>query len=128
MAATFTWTVLNVDVSAALMGGHDDIVTTVYWSCSGEQTSDGVTYTANLSRSTRIPFRPETWVPYADLTEVLVLSWVFDSRIVDIPSKDGVPATVVLLKDDVESEIQHAIDVQIAAAVPQYTSPPLPWA
>jgi hypothetical protein len=104
--ATFTWTVLAVDVSTEVLAGHNDIVTVVYWQCVGEQ--DG--YTASLSRNSKIPYDPATWVPYADLTETKMFQWVF---------ADGVTQT------NTEAEIQQMLDVQIT---PPVISPALPWA
>ena len=103
--ATFTWTVLSVDVSTELLAGHDNIVTVVYWQCVGEQ--DG--YFALLERNSKIPFEPATWVAYADLTESKMLEWVF---------ADGVQAST-------EAEIQQMLDAQIT---PLVISPALPWA
>ena len=103
--ATFTWTVLSVDVSTEVLAGHDDIVTVVYWQCVGEQ--DG--YTASLSRNSKIPYDPATYVPYPDLTEAQVFSWVFAD---DTQAKT-------------EAEIQQMLNVQITPPVVQ---PPLPWA
>ena len=103
--AIFTWTVLSVDVSTEVLSGHDDIVTVVYWQCVGEQ--DG--YSARLERNNKIPYDPATWVPYADLTEVKMLGWVF---------ADGVTQT------NTEAEIQQMLDVQIT---PPVISPALPW-
>ena len=104
--ATFTWTVLSVDVSTEMLFGHDDIVTVVYWQCVGEQ--DG--YFALLERNSKIPFEPATWVAYADLTESKMLGWVF--------AADGVQAST-------EAEIQQMLDAQIT---PTAISPALPWA
>ncbi len=104
--ATFTWTVLSVDVSTEVLAGHDDIVTVVYWQCAGEQ--DG--YTASLSRNSKIPYDPATYVPYPDLTEPQMLAWVF--------AADGVQANT-------EVEIQQMLNAQITPPVVQ---PPLPWA
>lgn len=104
--ATFTWTVLAVDVSTEVLAGHNDIVTVVYWQCVGEQ--DG--YTASLSRNSKIPYDPATWVAYADLTEAQMLAWVF--------AADGVQANT-------EAEIQQMLNAQITPAV---ISPTLPWA
>ena len=103
--ATFTWTVLSVDVSTEMLAGHDDIVTVVYWQCVGEQ--DG--YSARLERNTVIPYDPATYVPYADLTEAQMLAWVF--------SADGVQANT-------ETEIQQMLNAQIT---PPVISPALPW-
>ena len=104
--ATFTWTVLSVDVSTEVLAGHDDIVTVVYWQCVGEQ--DG--YSARLERNSKISYDPATWVPYANLTETKMFEWVF---------ADGVTQT------NTEAEIQQMLDVQIT---PPVISPALPWA
>lgn len=104
--ATFTWTVLSVDVSTELLAGHDDIVTVVYWQCVGEQ--DG--YSARLERNSKIPYDAATWVAYADLTEAQMLAWVF-------AAED--------LQTNTEAEIQQMLDVQITPPVVQ---PALPWA
>lgn len=104
--ATFTWTVLAVDVSTEVLFGYNDIVTVVYWKCAGEQ--DG--YTATLSRNSRITYDPATYVPYPDLTEAQMLAWIF--------AADGLQANT-------EAEIQRMLNAQITPPVIQ---PALPWA
>lgn len=101
----FTWLVLSVDVSTEILVGHDDVITVVYWKCSGEQ--DG--YTAYLERNSVIPYDPATYVPYADLTEDQVLGWVL---------ADGDTQA------NTEAEIQQMLDAQIT---PTVVSPALPW-
>ena len=115
--ATFTWTVLSVDVSTELLAGHDNIVTVVYWQCVGEQ--DG--YFALLERNSKIPFEPATWVAYADLTESKMLGWVFVQTIPNT-NKD---APAITIQTATEAEIQQMLDVQIT---PTAISPALPWA
>lgn len=110
MATVFTWRVIDLGVENRVIDGHDDLVSVVYWECSGTQEVNENTYAASLSRNTIIPYVAATWVPYADLTESKVLGWVFD--------KDTVKA-------DTETEIQSMIDAQ---AVPPIVTPALPWA
>ena len=115
--ATFTWTVLSVDVSTEMLSGHDDIVTVVYWQCVGEQ--DG--YFARLERNSKITFEPATWVAYADLTESKMLGWVFAQTIPNT-NKD---APAITIQTATEAEIQSMIDAQIT---PPIIKPALPWA
>jgi hypothetical protein len=102
----FIWVVTSVDVSTEVLAGHDDVVTVVYWKCSGEQ--DG--YTAYLERNSVISYDPATYVPYADLTEAQVLGWVFAAG---------------NTQANTEAEIQQMLDAQIT---PTVVSPELPWA
>lgn len=102
----FTWIILSVDVTTEIFGERDDIVTVVYWRCSGEK--DG--YTACLERNSKIPYDPATYVPYANLTEAQVLDWVLSAG--DTQA-------------NTEAEIQKMLDVQI---MPPTVSPELPWA
>lgn len=70
----FTWTVETMDRNVA-----DGGVTQVHWRVIAEETVGDVEYTAS-SYST-ISCTPdsssENFVPYADLTEDVVLSWVY---------------------------------------------------
>ena len=109
MSATFTWRVVSMGVENRLIDNHDDIVSVIYWECSGTQDVNGNTYSASLCRNTIIPYVAETWVPYADLTESKALGWVFDT------------ATV---KADTEAELQNMIDAQV---IPPIITPALPW-
>jgi len=64
---TFTWTVAALDRAAA-----DGFVTTAHWRCSGAAGDLlGSMYSA-------CSFEGEPSIPYADLTEEIVLGWVWE--------------------------------------------------
>lgn len=66
MAAAFTWKVANLDRET-----EDGFVFTVHYTISA---TDGV-YNSGAYGSIGLE-RPETLIPFADLTEELVISWV----------------------------------------------------
>ena len=111
MSAIITWHVTELGVENRLVDGHDDMVSVVYWECSGVQEDDTNTYAATLCRNTVIPYNPSAhYVLYADLTEEEALEWVFE--------QDSIKANT-------EAEIQSMIDAQIT---PPIVTPALPWA
>ena len=111
MPATFTWSVLELGVENQIVDGHDDMVSVVYWRCSGEQESNGVTYSAFLERNSVIPYHADhPYVLYVNLTEADALEWIFE--------QDSVKANT-------EAEIQAMLDAQITPAI---LTPALPWA
>ena len=107
--ATFAWNVVQMNCYPE-EGGNTDVVFTVHWTASGEQTSGDTTYTGSSSGSVGVPLPEGTFTPYADLTQEQVLGWVW---------ANGVD------KDATEAAIQTQIDNQIN---PPVVSPPLPWA
>lgn len=105
MTTIFTWTISKLDCYPQV-GDETDVVMTAHWQCTG---TDG-TYTAQVYSTCAIPApAPEDFVPYADLTQDLVLSWIW---------ADGVD------KDATEAAVQTQLDNQIN---PPVVSPPLPW-
>ena len=111
MPTTITWHVTELGVENKIVDGHDDLVSVVYWECTGEQDVDGVIYISKLERNTVIPYdSTHHYVAFADLTEAEALEWVWEQGTV---------------KTDTETEIQNMIDAQITPAI---VIPALPWA
>lgn len=108
---TFNWTIqtLEYDLQPSDMDGA---VIVAHWRVNAEETTgegdDAVTYTASAYGTCGFNPDPsaEGYVPYADLTQEIVLGWVYDS--VD--------------KDATEASLQSNIDLQVnpvtAAGVP----------
>jgi len=69
MATTFTWGIANLERETA-----DGFVMTAHWSLSAE---DG-TYSSGAYGSLGFE-RPDKLIPYADLTEQMVIGWVKDA-------------------------------------------------
>jgi hypothetical protein len=105
MAATFTWTVTQMDCYPEV-DGETDVVFNVFWSCLGVQdTYNGYVYgSQTVTVSSEEPF-----TPYADLTQDQVLGWVWAA---------GVDKTAT------EAAVQQQIDNLIN---PPVVTPPLPW-
>lgn len=109
MSATFSWlaewlqtTPDSADPSKAVLQ--------VGWRVNGEQEDNGKVYTASVySTCTLPPADPASFIPYADLTQDIVLGWCY---------ANGVD------KDSAEQAVQSNIDNQIDPPVVQ---PPLPW-
>ena len=109
MPATFVWTVSQLDCIPDV-DGKQDYVVTAHWQCVGTEVWGGKTYTAQIYGTSSFQVLPgPDFIPYADLTQDIVLGWVWNSGI----SKDGT-----------EASVQKMIDNQID---PPIISPPLPW-
>jgi hypothetical protein len=108
MATTFTWSISQMDT---IQSPQPDYVVEVVWTLTAVDGQYGVncsnTQMFNVTES-------ETFVPYANLTEAIVLGWVQDAL-----GASGVAAA--------EAQAQWYIDRQInpPTELPQNT--PLPW-
>ncbi len=108
--ATFTWNVIQMNCYPQA-DGETDVVFTVHWTASGEQTENDVVYTGSSYGSCGVTYEAGTpYTPYADLTQEQVLGWIW---------ANGVD------KNATEASIQGQIDNQIN---PPVVTPPLPWA
>lgn len=114
---TITWKVTNLDCYPKYMQ-ETDVVFTVHWDCLGNMTVatgslSGSTYNSRLYGTTGVMYHSGSdFVPYQNLTEPQVLSWVFDSM-------------GTAQKDSIEAGAANAIYTQID---PPVINPPLPWA
>jgi hypothetical protein len=104
MSANITWTVSAMDCYPTV-GTETDVVFTVHWTCAGVQD----TYNGSVYSTCSVPAPTGTFTSYADLTQDIVLGWIWAS---------GVD------KDSAEAAVQAQIDNQIN---PPTTTPPLPW-
>jgi hypothetical protein len=88
------------------VGGETDVVFTVHWTCSGVQD----TYSASVYSTCSVPAPSgASFTPYADLTQIQVLGWIW---------ANGVD------QDATEAAVQSQIDGQIN---PTVVTPKLPW-
>jgi hypothetical protein len=84
-----------------------EAVITIGWRCSG---TDG-DYSGSVYSTVSLPAAdPASFIPYADLTQDVVLGWVW---------ANGVD------KDSAEAAVAQQIEMQ---KNPQVIQPPLPWA
>tara|TARA_R110000823_G_scaffold299882_1_gene420625 strand:- start:27 stop:350 length:324 start_codon:yes stop_codon:yes gene_type:complete len=74
MAITYTWTIQNMSV---MQTPDPDFVVRANWLCSG---TDGTHFAELDGFSEFTPQEDSVFVPYADLTEALVLEWVANER------------------------------------------------
>ena len=85
---------------------NPDTVVVCHWTCSGAQD----TYSASVYSTCSVPAPSgSAFTPYADLTQVQVLGWIW---------ANGVD------QDATEAAVQQQIDLQITPVV---VTPPLPW-
>jgi hypothetical protein len=88
------------------VGTETDVVFTVHWSCAGTQD----TYSASVYSTCSVPAPSgDAFTPYADLTQIQVLGWIW---------ANGVDQTAT------EAAVQSQINGQIN---PTVVTPPLPW-
>lgn len=109
MSNSYTWLISSLDCIPDV-DGLTDYVVIAHWTCTGtDGTFSGSVY--NTQSFTVDPAKPD-YIPFADLTEAEVISWVQDS-----------------LGSDTVDAVYRSIDQQIEAQVnPPIVTPPLPWA
>jgi len=107
MANVYTWTVDSM-LNYPTYAGQTNVVCVVNWVCTG---TNG-TQTGHSAGASGIPFiSADPFIPYANLTNDIVIGWVKESL-----GTDGV------------NSVQSDIDGQIAAASNPQQNAPLPWA
>ncbi len=108
----YTWTVTNLYTLDTQT--ETDYVVNALYDVVGEETSGGKTYTATLTDTATFEvIQGESFIPYADLTDEIVVGWVKDQL-----GADGV--------SNLEASVGGMIDSQITPPVsPENT--PLPW-
>lgn len=105
-----TWDITSMDCYPK-DGSKTDVVFNVHWTCSGQQTTNGVTYTGSVYSTCSLPAPTgSAFTPYNQLTEQQVLGWIW---------ANGVDKTAT------EAAVQQQINNQIN---PPVVTPPLPWA
>ncbi len=107
MTITYTWNVVQMDAYPEYEG-QTDVVFTVHWTLTG---TDG-TYTGFVYGSVGLNLeKGVAFVPYADLTQDQVISWVHDAL-----GKEQVSAYEISVSGQI-----------FAQANPPVVRPPLPW-
>ena len=107
---TYTWTVTNL-IGYPVFDGQTDVVTTAFYTVVA---NDGAGHTASYQSAQNTPLSAERpFVPYADLTNDIVVGWIQDEL-----GTNGV--------DGIEANLDAQIEAQINPPLtPQ--SLPLPW-
>ena len=107
MAITYTWTVTNMSV---LQTPQPDFVVNAQWLCSGVEDA----YSGEIGGSQSFPdVQGDSFVPYADLTETIVLGWVTAAL-----GENGVTSAEGCVEGQIESEKNPPVSP---------TSEPIPW-
>ena len=110
MSNTYTWTVTNL-TGYPVFDGQTDVVTTAYCTVVAD---DGQGHTASIQVIQPTPLDTERpFVPYADLTNDIVVGWVQDELGVE-----GVNSIYASLDGDIAAQINPP---------PSPESLPLPW-
>lgn len=111
MANTYTWTVTNL-IGYPQYEGQVDVITIASYTVVAD---DGAGHTANIQSIQQIPLPDERpWVPFADLTNDIVVGWIQAEL-----GPDGVAS--------IEANLNAQIEAQINPP-PTPQSLPLPWA
>ena len=108
MATTYKWVVSQLD-TAPSEDGLTDVVKTVHWRYQAEQVDGDKTYFADTYGASSVAQpNPQNFVPYADVTEADVISWLEE----------------VLPVDAMQASLEANIALQIT---PKEVTLPLPW-
>lgn len=95
----YTWTVTNLYTEDK--DGHTNYVVDAIYEIVGTEESGGTTYTAELSNTATFEVvQGDDFIPYADLTNAIVIGWIQDQL-----GTDGV--------SNLESSVGGMIDSQI---------------
>ena len=92
MAVTHTWSVNN-QLQTRTQDGLSEVVFSVVWNLSSEETVDGTTY--SISSANQISLNtdnldPATFTSFADLTEAQVVGWAKDTIDANAAEGEGV--------------------------------------
>jgi len=92
MAVTHTWSV-NDQLQTRTQDGLSEVVFSVVWNLSSEETVDGKTY--SISSANQISLNtdnldPATFTSFADLTEAQVVGWAKDTIDANAAEGEGV--------------------------------------
>jgi hypothetical protein len=104
METQFVWSVTAMDCYTR-EGDKTKVVFNVHWTCTGSFAEN----TASVYSTCSVPAPEGSFTPYADLTEQMVLGWIWAG---------GVD------KDATELAVDNQIKELIA---PTVQTPPLPW-
>ncbi len=93
MAVTHTWSVSD-QLQTRTQDGLSEVVFSVVWRLSSEETVDGTTY--SISSANQISLNtdnldPATFTSFADLTEAQVVGWAKDTIDANAAEGEGVP-------------------------------------
>jgi len=93
MAVTHTWSV-NDQLQTRTQDGLSEVVFSVVWRLSSEETVDGTTY--SISSGNQISLNtdnldPATFTAFADLTEAQVVGWAKSTIDANAAEGEGVP-------------------------------------
>ena len=111
MSATINWRVGTMECYPTYQQ-EKDVVFTVHWDCLGSETVSGSTYNGRVYGATGVTYHSgSTFTPYNQLTQDVVLGWVWDAIGND-------------QKNSYENSVQTQINNQIN---PPVVILPLPW-
>jgi hypothetical protein len=92
MAVTHTWSV-NDQLQTRTQDGLSEVVFSVVWRLSSEETVDGTTYSISSANQISLNtdnLNPATFTSFADLTEAQVVGWAKDTIDANAAEGEGV--------------------------------------
>lgn len=79
MATQYTWTITNM-FCYPIQDGYSDVVFSVVSQCTGIDIVNDIPYGSFISLTTPVKLNPDDpYIPYADLTQEIVLNWVWEN-------------------------------------------------
>jgi hypothetical protein len=110
----YNWTVTNLYTIDE--GTETDYVVTALYNVTGIEQSGGVEYTASLSNSAQFEVvQGDTFIPYADLTNTIVIGWIQTEL-----GEDGVSNLEASVAGMINSEINPPVSPQNTPLPPNF--------
>lgn len=102
------WKIIGAQ-SYKSVSGKPDVVSSITWSCVASKDVDGKTIAESVYNTTSLPMEFKSFIPFEDLTEEILLSWVWNN---------GTEKEIV--EDEIKAKLLDKINNPLQAK-------PLPW-
>jgi hypothetical protein len=81
MSVNFNWAITELQCYPEF-AGQTNVVYIAHWRCIGTEEANGQTYTGSVQSTREINYHDSgSYTSYEDLTEELVLSWIWDNGV-----------------------------------------------
>jgi hypothetical protein len=102
------WKIIGAQ-SFKSVAGNPDVISSITWSCTASEDVDGKVMAESVHNTTSLPMEFNSFIPFEDLTEEVLLSWVWNNG-----------AEKEIVEDEIKAKLSEKINNPVQAK-------PLPW-